>query len=200
MKDKLHRIGIINSATCVLCGSHDEDINCLFFQCNFSSYIWKEILERFELDYGGQPWMRYIEINAREWKRNKLKHVMGKLRLGATTYIIQRERNNRIFSRGMQSKECIKENIRRLVGDKRTQLTNAQPSWSNGRIARKQDLPMCIFKQALQHAQEHVQDVVQEEVFFSIKGSIFQLLCLEPCWRLVSGNLVNPDLLLLLIS
>lgn len=88
MKDKLHRIGIINSATCVLCGSHDEDINCLFFQCNFSSYIWKEILERFELDYGGQPWMRYIEINAREWKRNKLKHVMGKLRLGATTYII----------------------------------------------------------------------------------------------------------------
>lgn len=40
-KDRLCRFGIIHDDSCVLCSENVETINHLYFECEFSQYIWK---------------------------------------------------------------------------------------------------------------------------------------------------------------
>lgn len=87
-RDKLLRFGVITNSTCVLYNNGEEDINHLFFYCEYSAYIWGNILEINNMSYRDQEWERYIDDIAQEWKGNNLNCIMGKLSLRATVYAI----------------------------------------------------------------------------------------------------------------
>lgn len=52
-KDRLRRWGMTVDARCVLCSQQNESLQLLFFDCDFSSFIWSNILSRFK-SKGGQ--------------------------------------------------------------------------------------------------------------------------------------------------
>lgn len=123
-KNKLVRYGGISDATCVLCNNNEETIDHLFFKCEFSKHIWREILDIATKDYSPQRWDMYIDFIGKDWRGNGLEHILSKMCLAACVYSIWKERNNISFCNGMQTKERIIENIRRLIRDKRAEIGN----------------------------------------------------------------------------
>lgn len=145
-RDKLVRYGVTLNSRCVHCSNGEEDINHFFFKCEYSAYIWENILAINDMTYMSQDWERYIDAVAGDWKGRNLKNTMGNLCIGATVYAIWKERNNRIFSRGGIPKKRIKDNVRRMTRDKGAKFTNIGFSREAENIACTWGLPCCIFK------------------------------------------------------
>lgn len=141
------RYGIVSRATYVLCDKHDEGINHLFFQYEFSSLIWEKVLEISNIRYGGQNWGRYVGEICIDWRWDKLKFWMGKISLRAIVYAIWKERNNRSFAKGNLTIERIMENVKRIMQAKGSELTKVYLTKNNVLIAKRWRLPLCIFRQ-----------------------------------------------------
>ena len=142
-RDKLQRYGLCSNITCVLCDVSDENIDHLFFQCDYSRFIWDNILNQSNLSYRGQPWEEYVEEISREWKGKSLRATLAKMSLGTVVYSIWRERNNRVFSRGVLPKERVFINVKRVIRDKAAELGNFPYSFQNSSLVDSWALPLC---------------------------------------------------------
>lgn len=63
-----------------------ESLDHIFFNCDFSKEIWRNILGVMSINYRDQPWKEYIERISKNWKGNKLKIILEKMSLGSTMY------------------------------------------------------------------------------------------------------------------
>lgn len=48
-KDRMVRFGMIDENTCCLCGHFEETVHHLFFECEYSSFIWRSVALKLEL-------------------------------------------------------------------------------------------------------------------------------------------------------
>lgn len=80
--------GMINDATCKVCNNCNDNLEHLFFQYDFSNYIWEETLDINSMNHRNQRWAFYIETIANDWKGEDLQQIMAKMRLGACVYAI----------------------------------------------------------------------------------------------------------------
>lgn len=63
--------------------------------------------------------------------------MMGKMSLGATVYVIHRERNNKIYARGSQTKEMVLEKVRKIGLDEGAEFTKVRLTNSSVLIAKR---------------------------------------------------------------
>lgn len=118
----------------------------LLFVCSFTQRIWTRILELSSLGYVTRPWNEYVNHLAHSWKENKLKFLLGKLSLGATVYLVWRERNNRLLGGECKDALTIHNSIKMMVREKAMKLNKIKRNSFNMRLAKKWGLPMSIFK------------------------------------------------------
>lgn len=81
-KDKLVRYEVIFNATCNLCNTCDENIDHIFFQRDFSTFVWRNVIGPNNVSYSPQGWGDYSRQIAGEWKGDDLGRVISKMCLG----------------------------------------------------------------------------------------------------------------------
>lgn len=112
----LNRRGMEVDPECLLCAADNEDCKHLFFACEFSKKVWKELL-RSILHICRDPkawnvesaWLR-VKCGGRSRSSRKLK-----LLLACTVYGLWAERNDRVFHKGYKTVEEVAGNIKARV-------------------------------------------------------------------------------------
>ena len=114
-RDRLFRFGIIEDTVCVLCRQEQETNTHLFFDCQFTKYIWS--LCKLKLGFGNSQ-MGSISEEAvglqLKFKAKDTLYSLSKLLLAAAVWNIWQERNRRIFQNQELNKVLV---FRRLYDD-----------------------------------------------------------------------------------
>lgn len=97
-KDRLRRWGLAVPADCVLCAQGQETHNHLFFECVFSSELWRTFAQRLGLSQQVDLQLVASEIVANQSLVHSSKGVVARLLFQVCVYLIWKERNKRIFS------------------------------------------------------------------------------------------------------
>jgi hypothetical protein len=95
-KDRLARIGVVTDGVCSFC-NHAESLEHIFFECNTTQLIWREILSwvgfiRSPSKWSGEKTWLIQETKKKGWRRQILKIAAAE-----TIYAIWRARNVMIF-------------------------------------------------------------------------------------------------------
>lgn len=61
-RDRLAKFGLCADPRCVLCGINDESHNHLFFDCEFSSVVWKSVVELCGVHWNSRLWKDWISM------------------------------------------------------------------------------------------------------------------------------------------
>jgi hypothetical protein len=114
-RDRLCRFGIIQDSVCVLCGEADETSQHIFFECQYTQYVWR--LCRLKLgvkdQHIGSVWEEGLLI-AQRFSYKNVVFILSRLVLAGAIWHIWQERNMRIF----QNQELHKiDMFRRLYED-----------------------------------------------------------------------------------
>lgn len=102
--DHLHSAEIIRNATCILCGLHTETHEHLFFDCPTSQTVWQTINARANIYWSCCTWPHLLQWGSTNYcKKNDIQHLITRLLLSATAYLLWHERNKRVFNNQYQS-------------------------------------------------------------------------------------------------
>ena len=98
---------------CVFC-NEQETRNHLFFECNFSKGIWKEIMCRCGLNRRILSWESEVKWAVERLKGKALISTLLKIAWTAFIYNVWREMNSRVFAQKYGSDEQIISTLKRL--------------------------------------------------------------------------------------
>ncbi|XP_021985805.1 uncharacterized protein LOC110882000 [Helianthus annuus] len=86
-----------NLMCCSLCVSGPDSHNHLFFECEYASQIWYGVREKAGMQTIGERLeiMNYLTQHAGS---KRAIHIIGKLVVAASAYLVWQERNNRLFT------------------------------------------------------------------------------------------------------
>uniref|UniRef100_A0A5B7BNY1 Reverse transcriptase zinc-binding domain-containing protein n=1 Tax=Davidia involucrata TaxID=16924 RepID=A0A5B7BNY1_DAVIN len=98
-KDKLWEWGLVNEDTCVLCNSHGESVENIFFSCPYSATIWTELLAWASILLSPSDWDAELRWAAVFFKCKNFRCYLLKLVMSAVIYHLWEERNCRVFSK-----------------------------------------------------------------------------------------------------
>jgi len=82
--DRLLSWDFSGDTSCVFCRRGTESRDHLFFQCSFSSRIWKECMNRCSIVQPGFDWQEVMEEDCRKWKTKLMPGVVCRLVLSST--------------------------------------------------------------------------------------------------------------------
>ncbi|KAJ6894121.1 hypothetical protein NC652_028020 [Populus alba x Populus x berolinensis] len=120
--DRLHSTGIITNNTCILCGLYVETHAHLFFDCSFTGSVWRTINTRAKLQWLHTSWQDLLQWASTHYRQhNNIKHMIARLLLSTTVYLLWHQRNNRVFSSQHRTEQAIVDEIYQLI---RTHLTH----------------------------------------------------------------------------
>ncbi|PWA42372.1 reverse transcriptase zinc-binding domain-containing protein [Artemisia annua] len=103
--------GLYTVNRCPLCHNDNEDLQHLFFQCNFSSEVWSEAKEMAEINYEERNWQELIRRFVNDCVNKNIGWVVRRLTLAASIYFIWQERNGRIFKDAHSSSKEVYNRI-----------------------------------------------------------------------------------------
>ncbi|KAJ6980751.1 hypothetical protein NC653_024183 [Populus alba x Populus x berolinensis] len=130
--DRLSAAGIIQNASCILCGLQTETHEHLFFNCTTSRQVWQTVNAVATIYWPSCNWSDLLQWGAVNYnKKNDVQHLIACLLLTTTVYHLWQERNKRVFSNQYQSASTLAEEVFQQV---RLQLTTMKFS---GRIPQK---------------------------------------------------------------
>ncbi|KAJ6764100.1 hypothetical protein OIU74_023055 [Salix koriyanagi] len=108
--DRLHGGSV--GRTCVLCGLEAENHEHLFFNCTFSSEVWRGINGLHNLSWPNHHWPRILSWAAKHHrKKSSIGSTVARLTLAATVYFIWKERNQRVFNKIYHPPRSVMEEI-----------------------------------------------------------------------------------------
>nr|XP_043633586.1 uncharacterized protein LOC122604784 [Erigeron canadensis] len=110
-QDKLAKWYPENEFECVFCKNQSDSVCHLFFYCEYSSWIWKEVKKKVKGSDIPNEWEKIVTWFINSKCPNKVWNVVQRLVFAASVYWIWRERNSRIFKKIVIPKETIKEKI-----------------------------------------------------------------------------------------
>lgn len=96
-KDRLISWGMAVSPQCTLCMTVLESHSHLFFDCPFSSLIWRQLLVRNGISRPILPFSQELEWAVYNMNGKSFRDVLFKLSMAASIYTLWEERNMRIF-------------------------------------------------------------------------------------------------------
>ncbi|XP_020881656.1 uncharacterized protein LOC110228440 [Arabidopsis lyrata subsp. lyrata] len=132
-RDRLRSWNMVVPSACVLCSSHDESRDHLFFRCAFSSGIWSYYTRKANLTPPSQFMDCLIWLQTASRERNV--SYIPKLLFQASIYAIWRERNSRIHSDSNRSSQSIIKEINLTIRARLDPLSRARrPSSSLGSL------------------------------------------------------------------
>jgi hypothetical protein len=122
-KDRLLSFQVISSATCSLCGLHDETHDHLFFECSYSAMVWNTLSEKSLINWPSMSWHGLLLWAATSLRDNKVfSHLLARQILSSTVYFVWYERNNRIFNQASKTPQVLSgeiiETIRSVLMEK----------------------------------------------------------------------------------
>ncbi|KAJ6707556.1 hypothetical protein OIU85_027872 [Salix viminalis] len=118
--DYLH----LEDTRCKLCNHEEESHEHLFFQCRFSSQVWRRITGHAKIFWPPLAWGSLIDWIANKYHNNKLVHQMiGPLLLAAAVYHLWQERNRRVFHNNPRTIHLLCEDIYQQI---RIRVSNHQ--------------------------------------------------------------------------
>ncbi|GAV92902.1 zf-RVT domain-containing protein, partial [Cephalotus follicularis] len=117
-KDKLVAMGVLSNANCVFHCGEPETHEHLFFQCPYSSKVWKEVLSLCQLVRPTLPWANEVDWMCANATGNQFHWTIRKLAFAASVYHLWIERNNRCFRNQFLPYQDIICKVRRDVRDK----------------------------------------------------------------------------------
>nr|TKS06527.1 hypothetical protein D5086_0000121650 [Populus alba] len=127
--DRLSAAGIIQNASCILCGLQTETHEHLFFNYTTSRQVWQTVNTVATIYWPSCNWSDLLQWGAVNYnKKNDVQHLIVCLLLTTTVYHLWQERNKRVFSNQYQSASTLAEEVFQQV---RLQLTTMKFS---GRI------------------------------------------------------------------
>ncbi|XP_071714268.1 uncharacterized protein [Rutidosis leptorrhynchoides] len=100
---------------CSLCKSCSNSHDHLFFECKFSTRVWKKVSNMLIHPINSIKWRDILESFIPDAHRNLARIVVSKLCFAASVYFIWQERNNRIFKGVGRSEEKLFEIIFSMV-------------------------------------------------------------------------------------
>ena len=123
-RDRLLRWGLIVPPSCVLCVGHNECIQHLFFDCEFSEQVWSFFTTRLHLISPRlfENRLRWLKAPARD-KNVKL---IVRLIYQSYVYLIWKERNSRIHTDTARPPEAIIAEIKQTIWLRLDPLARAQ--------------------------------------------------------------------------
>ncbi|XP_020266328.1 uncharacterized protein LOC109841800 [Asparagus officinalis] len=97
-RNRLFRFGITSIEVCALCYASKETRDHLFFQCEFSAFIWKLCRLKLQLKATDAKELKTEALEIKEkFKFKDNTYILARLALNATVWHILQERNMRIF-------------------------------------------------------------------------------------------------------
>ncbi|KAG2308668.1 hypothetical protein Bca52824_028416 [Brassica carinata] len=95
-RDRLRSWGLVIPEECLLCSHAAETSSHLFFECHFSTSVWRVLLSKLRHNFPTEleeiiPWLISVPVH------KKIKIIL-KLVFQAAAYFIWRERNSRLHS------------------------------------------------------------------------------------------------------
>ena len=112
---------------CLLCMSEGEDHNHLFFDCSYSTEVWRGVSSKAQISWPGVPWSQGWEWAVMKFhSRNNVRHNIAGMAIAATVYHLWRGRNRRIFNHHHSSAHQTKEDVINTLRDKLSNLGNGE--------------------------------------------------------------------------
>ncbi|KAJ6308600.1 hypothetical protein OIU76_018228 [Salix suchowensis] len=128
----------LEDRTCKLCNREAESHEHLFFQCSFSSRVWRTIfLHDYLFRLPVLPWSQLLEWASTAFHSPKLiTHMIGPLILAAIVYHYWQERNTRIFNNNARSASSISNDIYQQIETNsptmEVMIKSRSPPWQCG--------------------------------------------------------------------
>lgn len=95
-----------------LCKSINDSHNHLFFQCEYSMEVWKQLKKDIKMSKVPEIWDQIVLMMENMACTNSIWSVVNRLIIAATVYYIWKERNDRIFVQDAKSTEVLVLNIK----------------------------------------------------------------------------------------
>lgn len=114
-KDRLLAWGLQVDGCCCFFHSEMETRNHLFFECNYSKTVWKEVLSLCSLQRSPRQWNFELQWPVLKLRGKALISIVLWLAWGAFFYWIWRKWNCRIFGNTRLSEKVILEKIKDAV-------------------------------------------------------------------------------------
>ncbi|XP_058787562.1 uncharacterized protein LOC131661915 [Vicia villosa] len=97
-KDRIVKFGVATDRKCMFC-SCNEDVQHLFFECNYTKKVWEAVLGWLNINHNVQGWCqerKWLEkiCRSKNW-RSKFVQVA----IAETIYTVWIERNKKVFNR-----------------------------------------------------------------------------------------------------
>ena len=110
-KDRLLKWGVVTEDSCILCGMFGETRDHLFFHCDYSTYIWKDVIHKCNFQYRSLSWNEELQYVIECCQGRTLGARILRVAFCATIYCLWQERNKRIF----QHCNCSSDNVIRDI-------------------------------------------------------------------------------------
>lgn len=130
-QDKLISQGVIQANTCVLCNTHPEDLNHLFFSCDFSDFIWRSLWAKCSQTWSHRSWEDTVAWLSGNYHSSSLFCMVVRLMFAAAVYCIWREGNYRLFSRKSKNPSSVLQDIIFWVRSRVNPLGDLDPTQEN---------------------------------------------------------------------
>ncbi|GJU90458.1 reverse transcriptase domain, reverse transcriptase zinc-binding domain protein [Tanacetum coccineum] len=84
--------------SCSLCGACPDSLNHLFFDCHYSSKVWRRLKKLENFDYMPDKWDAIMAAMTQLRHNRSIKSVLRRIILAACVYFIWNGRNKRLFT------------------------------------------------------------------------------------------------------
>ncbi|KAG7543172.1 hypothetical protein ISN45_Aa07g030980 [Arabidopsis thaliana x Arabidopsis arenosa] len=131
-RDRLVRWGLMIPTTCLLCNSHDESRQHLFFDCSYAAEVWTSFTSSAHLSPPSlfEDGVRWLKNPCRD----KNIALILKLAFQASLYLIWKERNSRVHTNSSRPASALIQEINNIIRCRLDPLSrsqrNAQPGTS----------------------------------------------------------------------
>ncbi|GKB91388.1 RNA-directed DNA polymerase, eukaryota, reverse transcriptase zinc-binding domain protein [Tanacetum coccineum] len=110
-QDKIKQWGSYDVLCCALCKNNTDSHSHLFFECGYSSEVWKNVVDKMDVGDRSYKWFEIVEEMSRTFNGNSINSIIRRLCLVASVYLIWQERNYRIFREEIRSPEELTKAI-----------------------------------------------------------------------------------------
>ncbi|GAA0180404.1 hypothetical protein LIER_30102 [Lithospermum erythrorhizon] len=125
-RDNLAKWVVIEINECSFCAGAETNDH-LFFKCDFSACVWRNVLRRLKGYRDSREWSFEGEWCSREFKSKSFRSTLGRVAVCCTVYHIWMERNMRIFTQEQHTREQVINRICNVVSVKAS-------SWKNVKV------------------------------------------------------------------
>ena len=142
--DRMQNWGIEVVGVCVLCKQEAETRDHLFFNCSYSEYIWKGLMQLGGIRRDVVSWEAELKWASKRLKGKALVTLILRCAWSACIYAIWKERNCRLNRDKEETKQKVLENIVQMIRLKFANLRNIEADHVNTDLIKSWRLPQNI--------------------------------------------------------